>query len=316
MPNIPPTANAGPDQTVDESDLVTLIGPFTDPNIEDTHTAVWDWGDGSPVEPGTVVESGGTGTVTGTHIYADNGAYIVTLTVTDDDGGQATDTLTITVNNVAPSVTAGPDQVIHSGETIDVSGAFTDPGWLDTHTASWDWDDGTSSTGTVVEENVYPDSTGTVTGNHQYYLADDYTVTLKVTDKDGDEGTVTLTVEVLRIPVPIDIKPGSDPNSINTKSKGLIPVAILNDPTWTPYYIDPTDVDPSTAEFMDAYPVRWTYEDVDYDGDTDLLLFYHTPETSITNGDAEAWIEADLIDGRQIIGTDSIRTPPRAHAHL
>ena len=38
---------------------------------------------------------------------------------------------------------------------------FTDPG-TDTHTATWDWGDGTTSTGTVDEPS------GTVTGSHNY----------------------------------------------------------------------------------------------------------------------------------------------------
>ena len=41
-------------------------------------------------------------------------------------------------------------------------------------------------------------------------------------------GTTTVFFSSFIIPVDIDIKPGSDPNSINTKSKGTIPVAILS----------------------------------------------------------------------------------------
>jgi uncharacterized delta-60 repeat protein len=48
----------------------------------DQHTAVWNWGDGL-TSTGTVVEANGTGTVTGSHVYASPGIYQVTVTVTD-----------------------------------------------------------------------------------------------------------------------------------------------------------------------------------------------------------------------------------------
>ena len=59
---------------------------FTDPGVLDTHTAVWDWGDGS-TSIGTVSETGGSGSVTGSHVYAAAGFYNVKVTVTDKDGG-------------------------------------------------------------------------------------------------------------------------------------------------------------------------------------------------------------------------------------
>jgi PKD repeat protein len=64
---------------------IDVIASFTDTGFTDSHTAAWDWGDGS-TDPGTVNEAGGTGTVSGAHIYAAPGVYTVTLTVTDDDG--------------------------------------------------------------------------------------------------------------------------------------------------------------------------------------------------------------------------------------
>jgi Tol biopolymer transport system component len=62
---------------------VPVTATFSDPNLTDTHTATWDWGDGNP-ESGVVSEANGTGTVSGSHAYATPGVYVVTLTVTDN----------------------------------------------------------------------------------------------------------------------------------------------------------------------------------------------------------------------------------------
>jgi PKD repeat protein len=106
----------------------------------------------------------------------------VTLTVADDDG-EASDTLLVTVNNVLPSVDAGPDQVVDEGDTVSFSGSFTDPGVNDPATVTWDFGDGSPPvTGTLTPEHVYPDD-GV------------YTVTLTVADDDG-EASDTLQVTV------------------------------------------------------------------------------------------------------------------------
>ncbi len=57
--------------------------PFTDPDALDTHTAVWDWGDGSHFR-WDVTEANGSGTITGDHAYAATGFYTVSVTVTDN----------------------------------------------------------------------------------------------------------------------------------------------------------------------------------------------------------------------------------------
>jgi hypothetical protein len=59
---------------------------FTDPGVNDTHTAVWDWGDGT-ASPGVVIEAYGSGTVSGAHTYTSAGVYTLKVTVTDNDGG-------------------------------------------------------------------------------------------------------------------------------------------------------------------------------------------------------------------------------------
>ena len=62
---------------------------FTDAGVEDIHTAVFDWGDGSST-PGTVDEVPGSGETTASHVYTTPGFYVVSVTVTDDDGASDT----------------------------------------------------------------------------------------------------------------------------------------------------------------------------------------------------------------------------------
>jgi uncharacterized protein len=68
---------------------VNASAPFTDPDMLDTHTATWDWGDGN-TSTGIVTENLGVGTITGSHPYATPGVYKATVTV--DDGYGNTDT--------------------------------------------------------------------------------------------------------------------------------------------------------------------------------------------------------------------------------
>ena len=180
--NKAPVANAGPDQTTTEGALIAFSGSITDSGTCDTLTYSWDFGDGSAAV---------TNTLTPTHAYGDNGDYMVTLTVTDDEGGVGTDTLTVKVTNVAPTVTKGamdqpnPQFILPKVHTLTFHGTFSDPGWLDTHSTSWAFGDGSSSAGTLIEENIQPDATGTVTATHAYSAPGNYQVTVTVTDDDG-----------------------------------------------------------------------------------------------------------------------------------
>lgn len=67
---------------------VIVNAGFTDSGTSGPHTAVWGWGDGS-TSSGMVTETGGSGSVDGSHIYAAAGVYEVTLTVTNNSGGSS-----------------------------------------------------------------------------------------------------------------------------------------------------------------------------------------------------------------------------------
>ena len=101
--------------------------------------------------------------------------------------------------------------------------------------------------------------------------------------------------------VDIDIKPGSSPNRINLKSKGKVPVAVL-----TTDDFDATTVDPDTVLFAGATPLRWAIEDVDYDGDMDLLFHFKTQELLLFLGYYEVSLEGYTFDGTWITGADSV----------
>jgi hypothetical protein len=59
-----------------------------------------------------------------------------------------------------------------------------------------------------------------------------------------------------QIQVPVDIKPGSCPNPIQPKTKGVLPVAIAGTDT-----LDVTKIDPASILLNGVSPLRWDYYD-------------------------------------------------------
>ena len=123
-------------------------------------------------------------------------------------------------------------------------------------------------------------------------------------------GTIELRVEGVRLlptEIPLDIKPGSDTNSINPKSRGVIPVAILSTNDFDATSVDPLSVEFGPAGGMESHG-RGHIEDVDGDGDLDLLLHFRTQETGIAPGSTEACLTGETLDGTTIQGCDAVRT--------
>jgi len=62
---------------------------------------------------------------------ADKGVYTFEFTATDDDGGSDSDTVLVTVENVAPLADAGADQTVAEGDLVNLPGNFSDPSAVD-----------------------------------------------------------------------------------------------------------------------------------------------------------------------------------------
>lgn len=205
--NVAPAVEAGNDVEAAEGAPVQFQGEFSDPGIPDTHTINWDFGDGTPPV---------TGSLTPTHVYADDGVYTVTLTVEDDDSAVGRDQLTVTVDNVAPTIDSS--SVVNTspwcgdvseGSPIEVSVRFSDPGFdnpaggtaEDFTESTIDWGDGNVDIWPAIDVNETPGSEGvptlgTASGSHVYEDGGIYTVTIIVRDDEGGADAISTEVTI------------------------------------------------------------------------------------------------------------------------
>lgn len=170
-PNEPPNASF---QNVNKQPLwAKLESTSSDP---DGHIVSheWDWEDGH-TSTGEIVE----------HTYDSPGQYSVQLTVTDDRGAEDLYSRTVVIHP--------PEDDPNQGPTADFQNVNKQPLWVKLESVSsdpdgqivshtWDWNDGTTSTGQVAE--------------HTYDSPGSYSVTLTVEDNNGATDTYSRSVVI------------------------------------------------------------------------------------------------------------------------
>ncbi|MCA8959282.1 MAG: PKD domain-containing protein [Planctomycetes bacterium] len=148
----------------------------SDPDGDTIVSYAWDFGDGNTA----------TG-ITTSHSYSLPAARTIRLTTTDSEGGRASSTFVLQTIPVKtdPFSVPGSYSPIPALETIsfDGSGSFDNDLGDDVIAWSWDFGDGMTGSGEMVD--------------HQYLAEGTYTVTLTVSDYFGDTGTNTTTVTVI-----------------------------------------------------------------------------------------------------------------------
>ncbi len=186
-----PVVDAGGPYTGDEGTVIVFDGSASFDPEGGALVYGWDFGDG---EMGSGVGPG--------HVFADDGEYEVTLTVTDIQSLDASDTASALIANVAPAVTADPGLSGEPGETLTLSATFSDAGIDDGPWAvTWRFGDGDVS-------EMATDTQGGIMAEHAYASPGVFTATVSVRDKDGgadsEEIEVTVTESGPEPPAPID----------------------------------------------------------------------------------------------------------------
>jgi len=164
--NIPPVVNAGSSPySGNEGGPISFDGSGSS-SVCGFPTLRWDFSDGG-VAFGAHPK----------HTFADNGVYSGQLTATDATGLTSTTTFSVIVDNVVPSVNAGPDTTADWGRPVAFNGQATDPGLADQSTLQYTWDFGDGS----------PSASGGPSVIHSYSTPSPiagYLATLNVCDKN------------------------------------------------------------------------------------------------------------------------------------
>jgi probable HAF family extracellular repeat protein len=106
----------------------------------------------------------------------------------------------------------------------------------------------------------------------------------------------------------IDIKPGWDPNTVNPRNRGRIPVAILS----TKDFDAPSQVDQNSLTFGSTgneeslLSCNRRPRDVDGDGLKDVMCYFSIRSTGFQCVDTEGILKGNTVDGMPIEGRDSV----------
>lgn len=101
--------------------------------------------------------------------------------------------------------------------------------------------------------------------------------------------------------VNVDIEPNREMNLVNLKSEGWLTVAVLSSE-----WFDAVDIEPETVVFAGTSSNYWFYEDVDIDGDKDLILYFRIQKLNLEKYSSTAFLSGVTEDGIVVSGKDGV----------
>ncbi|HYN33138.1 MAG TPA: PKD domain-containing protein, partial [Ilumatobacteraceae bacterium] len=202
--NVPAVISISAPTSVKEGQNFDVVVDFTDAEWLDVHEVIVDFGDDTkpalPAVAETNTEPEAVGRAVATHAYCDGGSYEIRVQVIDSDGGIATAMCDIDVTNVPPVVTAPERMYAYICSPLTLIAQFTDAGWCDTHTGSWDFGDCSAVIDATIRElHEPPEGVGYAAATHTYHDCGRFEARVVVTDDDGGVGTDTTIVEVVDV---------------------------------------------------------------------------------------------------------------------
>ena len=281
--NIPPTANAGTDQSITlPANTVSLNGSGTD---ADGTISAYNWTKISGPAAGNITNAIAAATsVTGLV----QGVYKFELRVTDNSGATGLDTVQVTVNaaNIPPIANAGADQLITlPASTVSLSGSGTDP---DGTISAYNWTKVSGPAGGTITNATSAATTVTslVQGVYKFQL--------KVTDNNAATALDTIQITV------------NTPPTANAGSDKIITL-----PTST-VSLNGSGTDPDGT--ISAY--NWTKVSGPTSGTITNVNSASTTVTALVQGVYKFRLR--VTDNRAATGVDTIQitvnTPPTANA--
>jgi hypothetical protein len=202
----PPITPTGTSITPTEGTPFTgTIATFTDPDPNGgaaDYTASIHWGDSEQPTTATITKgTDGKFSVSGSHTYADEGTYQVSITITDPEVPFNTATVTSAAKVADAPLTASGARILSTNPVNAQIATFTDANSIATSadfTATIDWGDGTTPTaGTISGQSGRP---FTVTGSHTYSTLGTKTVTVPIIDDGGSRATAFSHILVYALP--------------------------------------------------------------------------------------------------------------------
>ncbi len=273
QPNQPPVAVAGADQSITcvvGSANVTLNGSGS--NDPDNDPLAYSWTLGA-----SVVSTDASFTTS-----LGNGTHTFTLTVSDGVN-QSSDQVTVTVEtDQTPPVLTVPDNISVAANT---SGGYA------------------GSIGSATAEDACGLPVTITSDAPAIFPLGETTVQYSAVDNAGNVSTGSQTVTVNPYSILVDIKPGSSTNVVNFKNKGVIPVAVLTSSDFDATTLDVASLRFGPGNATEAHG-KGHPEDVDHDGDIDLMLHFDTQATGLTKSDGSGTLVGTTLSGIPVSGSD------------
>ncbi|MCW8956660.1 MAG: hypothetical protein OQL09_07240 [Gammaproteobacteria bacterium] len=201
--NQPPTVSAGSDQIVNEGNVVSLSA-IADDGAENAVSYQW-----TQVSGPTVAITGGTtanASFTAPLIATEFELLQFNITVTDNNGATATDTVSITVNNllIPPTVNAGDDQIADEFATVNLSATAGD---ANGYIVSYSW---SQISGTAVTLSATNTASVSFTAPLAVDPAETLIFAITVEDNDGETATDQVQVTVNDVIIPPEVNTTTD----------------------------------------------------------------------------------------------------------
>jgi hypothetical protein len=221
---------------VEGKSLKVAVDFFDDRNSEGRDASIAgtiNWGDGSATQSVAATDatdicdcSSNDAEISASHVYADAGAYHITVTAKDDGGSMATASYTANVSDGKLTADANKSLTATAGAAFtSVLGSFTDEAGAQAAAGDFaamiSWGDGSLYSGTVAKTGSGAFS---VSGTHTYASAGSKSITATVTDEEGNTVTLHATATVGAAPV---VLPATGQPHPTLPAVPVIPLALL-----------------------------------------------------------------------------------------